>query len=147
MPSLAVISYNFFLTNAFFRWQVSSQECIFVLFARRCLEFKSCQYWLLETVHSLESDKTGYSFACCLPPLGFSGDAVVKKLPANAGDSRDMDSIPGSERSTGVENGNPFQYSYLENSMDRGAWRATVHGVTESDMTEHIFMYCPFPAM
>ena len=44
--------------------------------------------------------------------------------------------IPRSEKSTGEENGNPLQYSCLENSIDRGAWRATVHGVTkESDMT------------
>ena len=57
---------------------------------------------------------------------------VVKNLPANAGDSRDMDSIPGLGISPGVGNGNPLQYSCLENSTDRGAWRATVHGDTES---------------
>ena len=45
--------------------------------------------------------------------------------------------IPGSGRSPGVGNGNPLQYFCLENSMDRRAWRATVHGATESDMTEH----------
>ena len=59
-------------------------------------------------------------------------DLVVKNLPANAGESRDTGSIPESGRSLGVGNGNPLQYSCLENSMDRGAWRATVHGVTES---------------
>ena len=57
------------------------------------------------------------------------GDSVVKNLPANA---RDAGLIPGSGRSPGEGNGNPFQYSCLENSMDRGAWRATVHGVTRS---------------
>ena len=57
---------------------------------------------------------------------------VVKNLPANAGDVRDMDSIPGSGRSPKVRNGNPLQYSCLENPMDRGAWRATVHRVTKS---------------
>ena len=51
-------------------------------------------------------------------------------LPANAGDTRDLDSIPGSGRSPGV-NGNPLQYSCLENSMDRWAWWATVHGITK----------------
>ena len=51
---------------------------------------------------------------------------------ANAGDARDMGSIPGLGRSPGVENGKPLQYSCLENSMDRGAWRATVHGVAKS---------------
>ena len=59
---------------------------------------------------------------------------MVKNPPANAGD---MGSIPGSGRSLGEGNGNPLYYSCLENSMDRGAWRATVHRVAkESDMTE-----------
>ena len=57
---------------------------------------------------------------------------VVKNLPAHAGDARDVGSIPGLGRSSGVGNGNPLQYSFLENPMDRGAWRATVHGVTKS---------------
>ena len=47
-------------------------------------------------------------------------------------------SVPGAGRSAGEGNGNPCQYSCLGNAMDRGAWQATVHGVTESDMTEHI---------
>ena len=49
---------------------------------------------------------------------------MAKNPPANAGDSGDAVSIPGSERSPGVGNSNPLQYSYLKNSMDRGAWRA-----------------------
>ena len=57
---------------------------------------------------------------------------VVKKLSANAGDLRDMGSILGSRRSPGGEHGNPLQYSCLKNSMDRGAWRATVHSVAKS---------------
>ena len=52
-----------------------------------------------------------------------------------------MGSIPGSGRSPGEGNGNPLQYSCLENSMGRGAWRATVHGMTESDTTEHACMH------
>ena len=60
---------------------------------------------------------------------------VVKNPPANAGDVRDAVSIPGLGRSPGGENGNPFQYSYLENLMDRGAWKATDPGAVESDMT------------
>ena len=52
-------------------------------------------------------------------------------LPADAGDPRDTGSIPGSGRSPGEGNSNPLQYSYLENPMDRGAWRATVHGVSK----------------
>ena len=54
---------------------------------------------------------------------------VVKNLPANAGDVRDSGSISGSGRPCGEGNGSPLQYSCLENPMDRGAWRATVHGV------------------
>ena len=57
---------------------------------------------------------------------------VVKNLPANAGDIRDADSIPGSGRSPIGGNSNPLQYSCLENPMDRGAWRATVYRVTKS---------------
>ena len=55
----------------------------------------------------------------------------VKNPPANAGDARDITSIPGSGRSPGVGSGNPLQYSCLENSMDQGAWQATVYGVTK----------------
>ena len=54
---------------------------------------------------------------------------VVKNLPATAGDMRDAGWIPGLGRSPGEGNGNPLQYSCLENPMDRGAWQATVHGV------------------
>ena len=57
---------------------------------------------------------------------------VVKNPLASAGDIRDMGSIPGSERSPGGGHGNPLQYSCLENSMDRGAWWATVHRVAKS---------------
>ena len=68
--------------------------------------------------------------------LGFPGGSVVKNLPANARDIRDADSIPGLGRSPGEGNGNPLQYSYPENPMDRGTWQATVHKVTkESDTT------------
>ena len=56
----------------------------------------------------------------------------VKDPRASAGDLRNSGSIPGSGRSPGEGNGNPLQYSCLENPMDRGAWRATVHGITKS---------------
>ena len=59
--------------------------------------------------------------------VGFPGNSVVKKSACSAGDAG---SIPGSGRSPGEGNGNPLQYSCLENPMDRGAWWATVHGVT-----------------
>ena len=57
---------------------------------------------------------------------------MIKNPPANVGDIRDVSSLPGSERVPGGGNGNLLQYSCLENPMDRGAWRATVHGVTRS---------------
>ena len=57
---------------------------------------------------------------------------MVKNPPAKAGDARDVGSIPGLGRSPGGGNGNPFQYSCLENSMDRGVWWATVHEATKS---------------
>ena len=56
---------------------------------------------------------------------------VVKNLPAHAGDAGDTGLIPGLGRYPGVGNGNPLQYSCLENAMDRGAWRSTVHGVAK----------------
>ena len=66
--------------------------------------------------------------ACC----GASQVAlVVKNLPVNAGDTN---SIPGSGRSPGEGNGNPLQYSCLENPMDRGTWQATVHGAAKSQI-------------
>ena len=61
---------------------------------------------------------------------------MVRNPPANAGDIRDTGLIPGSRRSPGGGHGDPLLYSCLENPMDRGAWRATVHRVAESDMTE-----------
>ena len=64
-----------------------------------------------------------------IPTAGFSCGSVVKDSPANAGN---VGSIPGSVRSPGEGNGNTLQYSSLGNPMDRGAWQATVHGVTKS---------------
>ena len=61
---------------------------------------------------------------------------MVKNLPANEEDARDVGLIPGLGRFPGEGNGNPLEYSCLGNPMDRGAWQATVHGVAkESDMT------------
>ena len=57
---------------------------------------------------------------------------VVKNPPANAGDVRDMGSIPRLGRSPGGGHGNPLQYSCLENPMETGAWQAVVHGVAKS---------------
>ena len=57
---------------------------------------------------------------------------MVKNLPANAGDTGDLGLIPGSGRPPGGRNGNPLQYFWLGNPMDRGAWCVTVHGVAKS---------------
>ena len=57
---------------------------------------------------------------------------VVESPPANAGDIRDVGSIPGLERSPGGEHGNPLHYSCLENTMDRGTWWALVYQVVKS---------------
>ena len=65
--------------------------------------------------------------------MGSPGDSVGKESAWNAGD---LGLPSGSERSPGGGNGNPLEYSCLENSMDRGAWWATDHGVSELDMTE-----------
>ena len=61
---------------------------------------------------------------------------MMKNPPANAGDVRDVGSVPGSRRSPGGGHGNPLQYSYLENPMDRGAWQAAVHRVAPLDTTK-----------
>ena len=62
--------------------------------------------------------------------------------PAKAGDARDVSLIPGTGRSPDVGNGNPLQYSCQGNPMDRGAWRAIVHWVTESHMTQQLNNNC-----
>ena len=72
----------------------------------------------------------------------FSINTVAKNPPASAGHARDSGLTPGSGRSLGVGNGNPLQYSWLGNSMERGAWRATGHGVAKSwtQLCTHIHM-------
>ena len=72
----------------------------------------------------------------CSMSMGFPGGSEVKASACNVGD---LGSIPGLGRSPGEENGNPLQYSCLENPMDRGAQQATVHGVAkESDTTQQL---------
>ena len=70
--------------------------------------------------------------------MGFPGSSVGKESTYSAGETGDAGSIPGSGRSLGGGHGNPLQYSFLENPMDRGAWRAIVHRVTQADATEQL---------
>ena len=77
--------------------------------------------------------------------MRFPGGAVVKNSPAKAGDTRDAGSILGSGRCPGEINGNPLLYSCLENPTNRGAWQATVHGVTKNwtPLNVHHILYFP----
>ena len=75
---------------------------------------------------------------CLTEPQGFPGGARGKEPACHEGDIRDAGSIPGLGRSPRGGNGNPLQYSCLENPMDRGAWWATAHGVEDSDTTEQL---------
>ena len=83
-----------------------------------------------KTYQGYTAKKVGLELSIVL--LGFPGSTVVKNQPANAEDTRDASSVPGSGRSPGVGNSTPLQYSCLESSMDRGAQQATVHGVGKS---------------
>ena len=74
--------------------------------------------------------------------MGFPGGSLVKNPPVNAGDG-DVGLIPGAGRSPGGGNGNPLQYSYLENSMDRGAWQVIVHGVAKSQTRLSMHIHVP----
>ena len=72
------------------------------------------------------------NYCGCVHRWGFPGGTVVKNLPANAENIRDLSSIPRSERSPGEGNDSPLHYSCLENSMGRGNWQDTVHGVAKN---------------
>ena len=86
----------------------------------------------VQSLHHWTPGKCLPSHNCIKEELGFPGSSVVENPPTKAGDARDVGSIPGLGRSPGVGNGYPRQYSCPENSMVRGAWRATAHGATES---------------
>ena len=75
--------------------------------------------------------------------MGFPSDSGIKNLPANSGDARDMGLIPGSGRSPGEGTGYMLQFSCLDNSKDRGAWWAAVHGVAKSRRTHIISVWTP----
>ena len=82
------------------------------------------QLWFIHLYH--------YKTFHCVNIMGFPGGPMMKNPPSNAGDARDVGSIPGSGRSPGERNGNPLQYSCLENSIYREAWQDTITGVKKS---------------
>ena len=90
----------------------------------------TCVLWLAPLLFAWNC----HNIVCYLviPDTAFQVAQVVKNPPANAGDLRDVGSIPGLGRSPGGGNGNPLQYSCLENLIDRGNWWAIVHRVTKS---------------
>ena len=92
------------------------------------------------TIHGVAKSQARLSdFTSLIHLLGIPGGSDSKASAYNAGD---LDSVPGLGRSPGEEHGNPLQYSYLENPMDRGPWWATVHGVAKSwTATEHILLF------
>ena len=89
-------------------------------------------FWIIALLMTVKGHLIVVLTYISLMTNSFPDDAAVKNPPANAGDAGDKGSIPKLGRSPGVGNGNPLQYSCLENSMDRGAWRATAHGATKS---------------
>ena len=88
--------------------------------------------WGILYKHTYVCERTHMLIYLCIYIWGFPGGRVVKYPPANAGNERDMGLILELGRSSGEGNDNPFQNPCLENSMDRGAWWATVHRVTKS---------------
>ena len=86
----------------------------------------------LQSVGHTELDTLKWLSMSAMAGLGFLEVLVVKNLSVNAGDVRDTTSVPGLGRSPGGEHGNPVQYSCLEHPIDRGAWQAMVHRVTQS---------------
>ena len=86
---------------------------------------------------------TGFIFDLFNPENGgFPGGTVVKNTPANAGGERNSGLNPGSGRVPGGGNDNPFQYSCLENSIDKGAWQPVVHGVAKSQTRLRMHASC-----
>ena len=90
------------------------------------------------------SEPGRFIFGHTVQPAGCPGSAVAKYLPAKRRRHRRRGLIPG--LTPGEGNGNPLQYCYLENSMNRGAWRATVYGVAKRDTTEHAHTYSRWSA-
>ena len=103
--------------SVYFSLLTTSFIFLIFIFFKIIFSFQVCHFFFLTTLLNIWASQVAL---------------LVKNPPTNAGDTRDGVSLPGLGRSTGVGNGNPLQYSCLENSMDRGSWWATVHGATKS---------------
>ena len=128
---------NFFLSETYINNQIFALEIL-------CLWFASKQF-------CRERCKKGLIKCKCGCELGFPSGLSSKESTFNAGDTGDMASIPGSGRIPGEGNGYPLQYSCLEDPMDRGVWRASVHRVSKSrtrlkrlSMHTHITEICKY---
>ena len=121
--SLLFIDFFFFLL-----YDISVDSWVFISSCELLSNTLIIQLFGLSWLWPLEAP---LSWLLCLLTFPISG-SVVKNLSANAGATGDASSIPGSGRSLGEGNGNPLQYSCLENPVERGAWWAAVHGVTKS---------------
>ena len=130
-----------------YKYQLTSQfwtECgrkKFTLFRAHCEKRGIMVQWNRALVVKLaclclNPHLTIFFWATLISIKGYPCGSVVKNPPANAGDVRDAGLIPGSGGSLRGGNGNPLQYSCLENLMDREAWWTTAQGATQSEMTE-----------
>ena len=114
--------------NKEIKWLKAIQLKEKVFFHQKCLSEKS----LLLGAFLVSQDLLMTFLATYYIMSGLPGGSDGKEFACNAGDIRDTGSIPGLGKSPGAGHGNPLQYSCLDNPMDRGAWRATVHGVAKS---------------
>ena len=115
------------------------EECLKVLGPAIATLLQLTFHWLYSYLTAGETKKRSaavfqgcFCFWFKLMYTGSPGGSVVKNLPDSTREAGESGSIPGSGRPPGVGNGNPFHHSCLENSMDRGAWWAAVHGVAKS---------------
>ena len=110
---------------------------------RNCLgwsEFLSFYFFVNQSIGEINA-RAVFKYRKIKATINNKMAQMVKNPPANAGDTRDVSPIPGLGRSPGGGHGNPLQYSCLENSMDRGTWWVTVHGVKNSGTWLNVFVH------
>ena len=134
-PSISVFSNEF---SSLKEPQMSSKMAIPFCIATDS-DVCSCHLFILSSIDIVTVLDFDHSNRC----MGFPGGSVVKNLPASAGDTGDMGSIPGSGRFPGRRNGNPLQYSCLENPKDRGTWAGYSTGFAKRQDWTFTFSWCP----